>query len=520
MTPLLRHILLLPLLFATCLTVKAASRSYTTEKPLLFAIDFDYAPLEYVNEKGQPCGLDIDFTKIVMERLGIPYDYRANTWENVAGDVLNGRVDLGMMVYSPYRKNITNYSRAVFRLYYQLITRKGESDGFGLRSVKGKRIAFMESRPLKDTLSKAGAEVIIVKDLKKAVGELAHGDYDGIICFRYQASYLIERFGSSNLVAEDLSLMPREYCYVSHDKALIESINIVLKELEQEGITEKVYGDVKTSFDRLRIPMWIWLLMGCFAIVGLLILLVQQRLSSRQLKREMERTRRSEQMKDVFLGNLNHAFRTPLNAIVGFSDLLAKEGCRMSNDERDGMVKLINKNGHRLSHLMDELTSIVDIEQNGLLFFRQETDVMAEMNSCVAELRPMLHDGVQVRIEAPREGLTISVDRKILKLVTVHLLRNAIQHTTEGHVTLALGLRDGGLLVEVRDTGLGISQEFRDTIFALLSDKNAYMQDDMPGLGLTVCKAVVDRFNGKIGVRDNDIDGRGTIFWCWTPIKE
>ena len=93
MNSLLRHILPLPLLIVACLTVKAAKWDYTAEKPLKFAIDFDYAPLEYVNDKSLPDGLDVEFTKIMLGRMGIPYEFRANTWENVASDVLNSRAD-------------------------------------------------------------------------------------------------------------------------------------------------------------------------------------------------------------------------------------------------------------------------------------------------------------------------------------------------------------------------------------------------------------------------------------------
>ena len=502
MNSLLRHILLLPLLIVACLTVKAAKCDYTAEKPLKFAIDFDYAPLEYVNEKSMPDGLDIEFTKILMERMGIPYEFRANTWENVADDVLNSRVDLAMMVYSPYRKDLTNYSRAVFRLYYQIISRKGETDFMGLRDVKNKTIAIMDSRPMKDTLTKSGAKVVIIKDLRKAVNELSHGDYDGVICFRYQANYLMGKFGSDNLVAEDLALMPREYCYVSPNKELIDSINVALKALEEEGVIENVYGGVKSSFNRSYIPMWVWVLLGCVVVLGLVITLVQQLVNGKRLKREMARV------------------QSKLNAIVGFTELLLKEGPGMPEEECLHLTKLVNQNGHQLSHLVNELTSIVDIEQNGLLFCREETDIVAEMNGYIKELRPLLHEGVDIRVEAPEAGLTALVDKASMKLVTVHLLKNAIEHTTEGHVTLAFGIRDGGLYVEVRDTGSGVSEDTKDNIFALLSEKNAYMKDDMPGLGLTVCKAVVDRFRGKIGLRDNDLDGKGTIFWYWGPLKK
>jgi ABC-type amino acid transport substrate-binding protein len=80
-------------------------------------MDMDYPPLEYIDENGTPSGLDIQFTQELMRRLDIPFTYSPNTWENISGDVLSGRVDLGMMVYSPYRKDSTNYSKAIFRLY-------------------------------------------------------------------------------------------------------------------------------------------------------------------------------------------------------------------------------------------------------------------------------------------------------------------------------------------------------------------------------------------------------------------
>ena len=90
---------------------------YTESDPLVIGIDEDYPPLEYIDANGLPQGYDVEFTKVLMERLGLPYTYHANTWENIAPDVLHGRVDLGMMIYSPYRKDSTDYSRAVFRLY-------------------------------------------------------------------------------------------------------------------------------------------------------------------------------------------------------------------------------------------------------------------------------------------------------------------------------------------------------------------------------------------------------------------
>ena len=99
----------------------------------------------------------------------------------------------------------------------------------------------------------------------------------------------------------------------------------------------------------------------------------------------------------------------------------------------------------------------------------------------------------------------------------MHLLENAQQHTKEGKITLSYYVKEGGIYTEVRDTGVGLPEDLKKNIFALLSDKNTYTQENAPGLGLSICKAVVDKSGGKIGVRDNDIDGRGSIFWFWVP---
>ena len=140
---------------------KADNLGFTNEHPLVFGMDKDYAPLEYLDEKYVPKGHDVDFTKRLMERLNIPFTYAPNNWENIADDILSGRVDLGMMVFSPYRQAITNYSRSVFKLYYQIVYRKESPHvgHLGLRSVKDKTVAFMESRPIRDTLTALGAKV-------------------------------------------------------------------------------------------------------------------------------------------------------------------------------------------------------------------------------------------------------------------------------------------------------------------------------------------------------------------------
>ena len=146
-------------------------------------------------------------------------------------------------------------------------------------------------------------------------------------------------------------------------------------------------------------------------------------------------------------------------------------------------------------------------------------DVDTEMTAYASETRMQMNKGVQLEVIEPIGGLRAIIDPKLLRIVMTHLLENARQHTTEGKITLSYYAKEGGLYVEVKDTGSGLPDKLKENIFALLSDKNTYVQDDAPGLGLSICKAIIDKGKGKIGARDNEEDGHGTIVWFWAPIK-
>ena len=597
--------ILLILTFA--LKVNANNLGYSDSKPLILGIDQDYPPLEYVDEKGKPSGADVEFSKILMKRMNIPFKFAPNTWGAIANDILTGKVDLGMMVYSPYRKNVTNYSRAVIRLYYQLVTRKGTKRNYGLRDMHNVEVALMASRPVRDTLQKIGARLVIVDDLTKAMKELSAGKYDAVVCYRYQAKYLIGKHKLQNLEQEDLTLTPREYCYVSNNKKLIVAIDKELDKMEKEGLMDEVYGNVASTFNGIIIPRWVYIAIVAFVIVALLAVILNQMHNTRQLKKALdiareneekakaseekarqseevaranaekareneaiamanaekaraseaeaqriadvarrnakeaehnamvasqneakareaaEAAKKSEELKDIFLGNMSHSLRTPLNAIIGFSDLLMSMGDdALPPEERTNLLQLINKNGLELLHLINELLSLSEVEGDNQLFKREVTDVDYEMGQYASEIRMQLKDGVTLEVVEPIDGLRALVDKKLMRIVTMHLLENAMQHTNEGKITLSYYLKEGGMYVEVKDTGVGLPEKLKQNIFGLLADKNTYTHDenqDNPGLGLSVCKAIIDRCNGKIGARDNTEDGKGTIFWYWTPTE-
>lgn len=491
---------------------------YSKFNPVRIGIDLDYAPLEYVDKDGLPQGLDIKLTQELMRRMKLPYNYCPNTWENISGDVINNRVDLAMMVYSPYRKNIVNYSQAVFRLYYQVVYRTNEQgELFDMRHMEGKEIAYMSSRPITDTLSRAGAILHVVRDLPKALSDLSRGKYDAVICYRYQARYHIKHQKLTNLITEDLTLTPREYCYVSSNQQLINAINKELDKMENEGVIDDIYGDYITSLDGTHIPSWAKYLAVLFVLSVLAVFIVLQLRHSRQLRQEMERAQRSEHLKTVFLANVSHALRTPLNAIIGFSDMLSNvEPGMLGEEESKQMLGLINQNGSQLLYFINELLQLSEIEGNGVQFQRIDVNVKELMEGYCKELQSKVPDGVELRVESPESpDFTACYDPNLQRVVMMHLLNNAIKHTSQGSITIFYQHKDKGLYISVTDTGTGLSEQLKENIFTLLNDKNTFIQDENPGLGLSICKAIVDAAHGRIGVESKP--GEGACFWHWIP---
>lgn len=515
----MRKLAIILLTIAATLAVHADNLGYSKFKPLVIGLDLDYAPLQYVDEEGLPKGLDVELTQTLMQRLNVPYTYRPNTWEAISGDVLKGRVDLAMMVFSPYRQSLINYSRAVFKLYYQVVYRNDhkDADQFNMRQIKDKKIAYMSSRPITDTLTKAGAELHVVRDLPKALQDLSAGEYDAVICFRYQAKYHIHRLHLTNLTAEDLTLTPREYCYVSHNRKLIDAIDRELLKMGKEGTIDDIYGDYITHLDGFHLPLWVWWLVGGVVCLTLLLILFMQRRHNKRLHIEMRRAQKSDQLKTVFLANVSHALRTPLNAIIGFSELLYQDDNDISAEDRQQMFTQINTNGKQLLYFINELLELSNIEGGGVQFTRVAADIRELLESYKSEVEHRLQDEVVLKIESPHQQCVAEIDAGMFRHVMMHLLSNAIRHTSQGSITIEYRQQDNGLYFAVTDTGEGIPEDLKNNIFALLTDQHTFVQQETPGLGLSICKAILDAVNGRVGMSSEV--GKGSTFWFWAPCK-
>jgi signal transduction histidine kinase/CheY-like chemotaxis protein len=224
----------------------------------------------------------------------------------------------------------------------------------------------------------------------------------------------------------------------------------------------------------------------------------------------------SSEAKSAFLANMSHESRTPMNAIIGFGQLMARSGTL--NGEQQENLAIINKSATQLLALINDVLDMSKIEAG-----RTELNPRAlDLRRMIAEIESMFslraHEkGLSLMLEiSPEMPRYVSTDEGKLRQVIVNLVGNAIKFTHEYGVTLrARSQREAEgatrLFFEVEDAGIGISTEEIDSIFEpFVQAKRASVAQEGTGLGLLICRAYVSLMGGTISVRSKL--GKGSTF--------
>ncbi|MFN3431635.1 MAG: ATP-binding protein [Candidatus Sericytochromatia bacterium] len=241
---------------------------------------------------------------------------------------------------------------------------------------------------------------------------------------------------------------------------------------------------------------------------------------SLDLKRQNEELRQLDTMKDQFLSIISHELRTPINAIMGFGSVLDDEIVGALNAEQHlYLQKMLTGSDHLLS-LVDELLDLSRIQAGQLMLERGPVDLRELIEQSIAGILPLAEKKRLRLISHIPDGLpTARVDGRRVNQVLINLINNAIKFTPdEGTITVRARLADHGLLVEVEDTGIGISVPDMARLFQRFNqvDTSYIRKSGGVGLGLAISKGLVEAHGGTIGVRSEP--GRGSTFWFTLPI--
>ena len=230
------------------------------------------------------------------------------------------------------------------------------------------------------------------------------------------------------------------------------------------------------------------------------------------LVKARDKAEASDRLKSAFLANMSHEIRTPLNAIVGFSSLLTSTE---NAAEKELYNSLIGHNNKLLLNLINDVIDLSKIE-SGYLELRPDWVNLTELlDESVAEYVHQVPSGVELLTNYPAHDSLVELDKLRIKQILSNFLSNALKNTTTGHVEVFYEVDHQSVRIGVKDTGRGIPQNMLEKIFERFEKLDSFAQG--AGLGLSICKLIVEKMNGRVLV-DSQL-GIGTTFVIELPCR-
>ncbi len=231
-----------------------------------------------------------------------------------------------------------------------------------------------------------------------------------------------------------------------------------------------------------------------------------------------ERLRELDRLKDEFVSTISHELRTPLTSISGYVELVRER----ADAESSSYLDIVDRNAARLLALVNDLLFVARIQSGRLELDLQQVDVGALVAESVASAQPHAASGnVGLRLRTGAEPTRVRGDRRRLGQVIDNLVSNAIKFSPEGGaVDLKLDRRDGSVVLEVTDQGIGVAEHEHAQLFQRFFRSHSAQERQIPGtgLGLYISKVIIEAHGGRIEARS--VEGEGSSFVVELPAEQ
>jgi signal transduction histidine kinase len=240
----------------------------------------------------------------------------------------------------------------------------------------------------------------------------------------------------------------------------------------------------------------------------------------KELTLAKDRAEESDRLKSAFLNNISHEIRTPMNAIIGFSDLI--QDPRITDQERIEFTGIISDSSYRLLGIITDLINISTIESGQVDISKEQINLNSLLQGIFTQIKREI-DTTQVALNLHvvlKDDLSVILSDQIkLNQIILNLLNNSVKFTKSGKIEFGYNIRNAEIEFFVSDTGIGISSEKFENIFARFqqADDSISRQFGGTGLGLPISKAYVELLGGRMWLKSEV--GTGTQFYFTIPYK-
>lgn len=248
--------------------------------------------------------------------------------------------------------------------------------------------------------------------------------------------------------------------------------------------------------------------------------ITERKFQEKLLKIALEKAEESDRLKSAFLANMSHEIRTPMNGILGFAELLKTPN--LSEKDRSLYISIIEKSGHRMLNLINDLIDISKVEAGIIKPHPKECDLNQIFRDLFFFFKPEA-DAKNIKLDyftgLKDENSKVISDPKLLNSILINLIKNAIKYTDIGEIIFEYKLKNDFIEFHVKDTGIGIPNEKISSIFNrfVQADPENIAAKQGAGLGLAIAKAYVELLGGKINVVSEK--NKGSDFYFTIPYK-
>ncbi len=247
--------------------------------------------------------------------------------------------------------------------------------------------------------------------------------------------------------------------------------------------------------------------------------ITKQKEIENEIIKAKEKAEESNRLKTAFIANMNHEIRTPMNAIIGFSSLLSDA----SPSDKDKFAKIIHSSSKQLMSLINDIIEISILQSGETMLEKQFVNVIEQVDE-VCEMLKFSNENKNIKfikkINPNIKTLIAYTNQEKFKQVISNLISNAVKYTKEGVVELSLDVEDKNIVIKIKDTGIGISDEDRNKIFNTFYRGDNAIKEAIrgTGLGLSIVKEICKKMNYDIYV-ESELN-KGSVFTIKLPYKD